>query len=243
VPDRIIRAGILTSEAVNSLSWQAEVFYRRVMSVVDDFGRYDGRPSVLRAALYALKIDRVSEPDIGKWIGECQEAGLVRMYTVDGKPYLELSKFGQKIRTLKSKWPDPPADVGNCQQMLADVPVVVDVVVVDKKTLSGKPDPVPKPKLNGYSHQAKEVLDFLNEKTGRQYRPVPVNLELIAARLKDGATVQDCRQIIAKKCRDWNNNPDMEQYLRPATLFNRTKFAQYQGEIVNPAEVKNGSLS
>ncbi len=39
MPNRIIREGILTSEAVNSLSWEAEVFFRRLLSVVDDFGR------------------------------------------------------------------------------------------------------------------------------------------------------------------------------------------------------------
>jgi hypothetical protein len=133
MPDRILRVGILTSESVNRLSWPAEVFYRRLMSVVDDFGRYDGRPAVLRASLYALKVDRVSEPDIGKWIRETEEAGLVRTYTVTEKPYLEISKFDQKVRAVKSKWPDPPlAIVGNCRQTPANAPVVeVGVVVED----------------------------------------------------------------------------------------------------------------
>jgi hypothetical protein len=133
VPDRILRVGILTSEPVNRLSWPAEVFYRRLMSVVDDFGRYDGRPAVLRAALYALKVDRVSEPDIGKWIRESEEAGLVRRYTVTEKPYLEISKFDQKVRAVKSKWPDPPTIAGNCQQTSANASVVeVGIVVGDE---------------------------------------------------------------------------------------------------------------
>jgi hypothetical protein len=128
VPDRIVRVGILTSDAVNRLTLGAEVFYRRLMNVVDDHGRYDGRTEILRAVLYPLRLERVSGPDIGKWIRETEEAALVRQYLVEGKPFLEIVKFGQKIRS-RSKWPDPPASADSCQQLPADVPVVVDVVV------------------------------------------------------------------------------------------------------------------
>jgi uncharacterized phage protein (TIGR02220 family) len=81
--------------------------------------------------------------------------------------------------------------------------------------------------------QAKEVLSFLNEKTGRAYEPVDANLKLIIARLKDGATAVDLRQVVAKKCREWIGDPKMAEYLRPKTLFNATNFAQYKGELVN----------
>ena len=79
-----------------------------------------------------------------------------------------------------------------------------------------------------------QLLQFLNEKTGRNYQPVRANIELILARLKDGASVDDCRAVIAKKCREWATDDKMRFYLRPATLFNRTKFAQYQGELAAP---------
>lgn len=125
MPDRYVRAAILTSEPVNQLSWAAEVFYRRLMSVVDDYGRYDARPIILRTALYPLKIDRVSDSDIGKWMTECVEAGLVRGYTVDGKQYLQVVKFGQRVRSA-SKFPAPPGEsddllssADNCQQLSA----------------------------------------------------------------------------------------------------------------------------
>ena len=36
MPTRILRDGILTSERVNLLDWEAEVFYRRLLSVGDD---------------------------------------------------------------------------------------------------------------------------------------------------------------------------------------------------------------
>jgi uncharacterized phage protein (TIGR02220 family) len=81
-------------------------------------------------------------------------------------------------------------------------------------------------------HDALEVLEFLNQKAARQYRPVEANLKLIMTRLRSGATVLQCRHVIAKKTREWKNDPIMAEYLRPATLFNATKFEQYLGELL-----------
>lgn len=83
----------------------------------------------------------------------------------------------------------------------------------------------------GLKPNALEILNFLNEKTGKRYQPVPANIEMIVARLKDGATVEEMRMVVAKKCREWSGDEKMAIYLRPATLFNRTKYAQYQGEL------------
>jgi len=102
---------------------------------------------------------------------------------------------------------------------------------VNHQDMSGKPDVVLLNGKNKFKNEAIEILSFLNEKTGRNYRAGKVNLDFIAERLKEGATVAECRQVIAKKAREWKGT-EMEGYLRPATLFNRTKFAQYQGELV-----------
>lgn len=107
--------------------------------------------------------------------------------------------------------------------------------------MSGKPDDthpkdssfekVKNKSIKALKSQAREVLDFLNEKTGRNYRPVDANLNLITARLSSGATVGQCFQVIAKKFRDWKDNPEMLMYLRPETLFNKKKFESYLGEV------------
>lgn len=109
MPDRIVRTGILTSEKVNELSWFGEVFYRRLMSIVDDYGRYDARPTILRAQIFPLKINQVSDADIVKLLEDCSKAGLISIYEVDKKKYLELLNFNQRLRAKNSKFP-PPAD-------------------------------------------------------------------------------------------------------------------------------------
>lgn len=116
MPNRILREGILTSDRVARLSWPAEVFYRRLMSVVDDFGRYWGKLELLRAGLYPLQLDKVGNPDVARWIAEAREAGLVRTYTSESKEYLELLDFRQHVRAEKSKFPQPP-DICNADAL------------------------------------------------------------------------------------------------------------------------------
>lgn len=110
MPNRILREGILTSERMERLNWAEEVFYRRLMSVVDDFGRYYARPALLLAACYPLLLKKVSDSDIEKWLSACENAALVRVYPAeDGKRYLQLMDFKQQVRAGKSKFPQPPS--------------------------------------------------------------------------------------------------------------------------------------
>jgi hypothetical protein len=123
MPNRVVREDILHSDRVDKLTYPAEVFYRRLMSMLDDFGLGDGRLSVIRSTLYPLRLDRVSEADLGKWIAECEKAGLVSRYTVDEKPYVVLHNFRQSPRQKRQKYPPPPnlqADASTCKQMQAD---------------------------------------------------------------------------------------------------------------------------
>ena len=103
MPTRIVREGILTSEPVNKLSDRAENFYRRLMSVADDYGRFYSHPSLLRAACYPLKLDVISEADVKQMLSECIAVDLIVCY---GGKYLQVLKFGQQTRS-KSKFPQP----------------------------------------------------------------------------------------------------------------------------------------
>lgn len=108
MPSRILREEILTSLLVNELDYPSEVFYRRLMSVVDDFGRYDAQPSLLKAKLYPQRLEKVREADISRWLAICEKAGLIALYVSDSKPYLELFRLG-KPRADKSKYPPKPS--------------------------------------------------------------------------------------------------------------------------------------
>lgn len=120
MPSRVLRDGILTSERVDLLDAEGEVFYRRLMSVVDDFGRYTAHSSLLIAALYPLRVKDVTEEQIEARLAACVAAKLVLVYTVDGKRYLQLLDFNQQKRAERSKCPEPPSGrAADAQQVLS----------------------------------------------------------------------------------------------------------------------------
>lgn len=79
--------------------------------------------------------------------------------------------------------------------------------------------------------EALEVLYFLNVKLKRSYPSNASNVDLIVARLNEGFSVKQMKQVIVRKMREWHGNERMMPYLRPATLFGRSNFAQYVGEL------------
>lgn len=88
---------------------------------------------------------------------------------------------------------------------------------------------------NGFSPESLEVLTWLNMKAGKNFRPVAANLTFIDARLRDGITPAQLRAIVTRKVREWGGT-DQAKYLRPETLFNRTKCEQYVGELPKVSE-------
>jgi uncharacterized phage protein (TIGR02220 family) len=79
---------------------------------------------------------------------------------------------------------------------------------------------------NDSSKPYKTIVDYLNEKADKKYRANnKATQKHINARLKEGYTVEDFKIVIDKKCAEWKNT-EMEQYLRPETLFG-TKFEGY----------------
>jgi hypothetical protein len=154
VPIRLLREGILSSDRVETLDAPAEVFYRRLMSKVDDYGLFDARPAMLRSSLYPLRVDRVREADITRWIAACEKAGLIALYSHDGKPFMQMLDTGWQTRS-EPKFPLPPwgkaepprAIASNCLQPQATAPVFGVVVGVEDEGGDGaKRAPKPRKK-------------------------------------------------------------------------------------------------
>ncbi len=127
----------MTSERVAALSWPAEVFYRRLHSVVDDYGRYFAKPMALRAACYPMQLDRVKDSEIEKWLAESQDARLIKIYSVDDQTFLELLDFRQQIRAKKSRFPDPVN--GSEHHLQSSAKQTQAIVLDDSKVLETLP--------------------------------------------------------------------------------------------------------
>lgn len=94
------------SESIDSLSEGAEVFFTRLIMKADDFGCYYGNPKLLSSTLYPLK--KVAQDKISKYRDECAQSGVIQVYQVDGKEYICIPNFGQRLRAMNRKFPEPP---------------------------------------------------------------------------------------------------------------------------------------
>ena len=122
MPNRIIKDSIHTSEKLNQLTDFQFRVWTNLITFVDDFGRGDARPAVIKGTCFPLR-KRVTEKDIEAALKALAGAGCVGLYEVDGKPYLYFPNWGshQSIRNQKSKFPAPES---NCMQLHANVPVI-----------------------------------------------------------------------------------------------------------------------
>lgn len=72
----------------------------------------------------------------------------------------------------------------------------------------------------------KEIIDYLNQKTGKQYRHTTAKSKrVIEARWNEDFRLDDFKRVIDNKTNDWLNT-DSDKYLRPETLFG-SKFEGY----------------
>lgn len=118
MPSRILREGINSSSRILALSPGAEILYRRLMSVVDDYGCYHAAAQTVLAACWPTMPDKVCLQDVDRWLAECQQGDrpLLKIYLHDGAKYLQMNDFNQKVRT-KSKFPQPADNLqADCQQ-------------------------------------------------------------------------------------------------------------------------------
>lgn len=114
MPNRIIRDGINDSLRVNALPQLTELFYRKLQLLVDDYGRYEAEPLLLRAKLYGLRPE-VSVEEVCEHLRALASIDnpLIVLYEVNSKKYLEIQGFGQRTRT--EKFP-APALASKCGQ-------------------------------------------------------------------------------------------------------------------------------
>ena len=77
---------------------------------------------------------------------------------------------------------------------------------------------------------AEQIIDYLNEICGTSYKAnTRKTVDLIKARMNEGFTVEDFKTVIYKKAKQWKDDKNMCQYLRPITLFS-PKFESYLNE-------------
>lgn len=115
MPARMLREGILDSKAVCNLSDSGQIFYRCLMSIVDDYGRFEVDLDLIRTKCFWRQIDRWQLSRVEDALSECSLAisddgqPLVLIYQISktGKKYLQINNFQQRLRQMVEKCPSP----------------------------------------------------------------------------------------------------------------------------------------
>lgn len=112
MPDRIIKESSCTSDTLNGLSDFEERFWWRLVVNCDDYGRFDARPAVLKSRLFPLMGGKTNK-NMAEALRKLASVGLVKIYEVDGRPFLQVVKWDkhQRIRAKRSKYPSPNESV------------------------------------------------------------------------------------------------------------------------------------
>ncbi|SOY56834.1 conserved phage C-terminal domain-containing protein [Cupriavidus taiwanensis] len=248
---RNIKPGFFKNYELADLGPMCQVLFAGLWCLADKEGRLEDKPRLIKAEVFPYY-----DCDTNGELTKLERCGFVRRYRARGVAVIEILNFkrhqsphhteraselpGYDERESVSDCSETEMDIHrevtvNSQSMDGENPpdcLIPDCLIPDSPNpdslipdtlgtpLSGKPD-----------DDAEQILAHLNAKANRDYRPVQSNLKLIRARLKEGATPAEMRAVIDLKVAQWARDPKMAQYLRPDTLFNATKFAQYVGQL------------
>ena len=137
MPTRYLKPGVRDSDAINKLSALAETLFYRLLVTVDDFGRADARPAMVKAQCFPIK-EEVTSAKCAELLVELSTCGLIVTYLANEKSCLQILKWDNKPRAADSLFP-APAD--GCIQTYTDarkprtvLPVTVTVTVTGTKT-------------------------------------------------------------------------------------------------------------
>lgn len=221
MPNRILRDWT-DSEAMNSLSFQAESLFTRLIMKADDFGCFHANPKLIKGALFPLR--DIKDSDISKWLDECHKAGLIAFYSESSKTYLFIKNFGQRLRTMKKRFPQPN----------------------DSNLLTNGGNPPPETKRNEVETNPKQNteteievppagFDFVGEFnliTGRNFKATEGVKKSLAARLKKYSPEEILRAVQNCFNDPWHSqNP---KYLTPEFILREEKLEKYRQTLIIP---------
>lgn len=223
MPNRLIKDSFRTSDKIASLTdFEFRLWVSLIVSV-DDAGRGDARPAIIKGNAFPLR-ERVTAKDINDALHGLAAKGCVSLYEVDGKPYFWFPTWAehQRIRECKPKYPDPPENSGFTPS--AEICGELPQVAADCGELRPESNPNPNPNPSTphapqggrfaefWAQYPKKVGKGAAEKAFDRIKPDKQTFD----RMMDAISAQ-------KRSRQWTENNG--QYIpNPATWLNQRRW-------------------
>lgn len=183
------------------------------------------------------KETKLAKNTIRKWIKVFQEDGQIEVNSTHEYTVIKVTNYA-KYQDVPH-YPDMPIDTPTDTPIDTQVDTRVDTPLEPDRTRITR---ITNKDIYSWAENdrevGKQVIDYLNEQTGKSFHYTESNLKFIKARMNDGYNLEDFKTVIDKKCKEWKNDSKMQKYLRPETLFNATKFEGY----LNQQEVQGKEM-
>lgn len=200
MPTRYLKPGIRDSESIDKLSPLAETLFYRLLVTVDDFGRFDARPAMIKANCYPVK-ESITINKCKDLLVELKDSGLIIVYQTDSKSTLQMCKWDNIPRAKESKYPgmnDACIQLHTgAKHLHTDVPLTVTVTETETKTeTKTKTDLTP----SGVSQSVWQ--EFVNHRKAKKAQVTQLVIDGIQAEAdKAGFTLEDALKEIV--VRNW----------------------------------------
>ena len=189
---RTIKPDFWTDEKIVELKPFARLLFIGLWNLCDDHGRMEYSPKRIKLQLFPA--DKL---DIAQTCGELREIGLIHIYSIQGRDYIQVINF-PKHQQIKdgdraSKYPEPLAQI--CAENPANLPQIAQSSQEGKgregkgkdqgKEEEAPPDPV------------EEIFSYWQTELGHEQAKLGDDrLKPIKARLKEGYTVERIKQAV-----------------------------------------------
>jgi len=115
MPQRFLRPGITNSERWNKVPIEAQNLFIRLLTLVDDYGRCDGRASVVCGQCFSVWNELNPDSEItlavtAQLLQQLAAGHLIDVYEANGKRVLQIEQWQERVREgSKERWPANPA--------------------------------------------------------------------------------------------------------------------------------------
>jgi len=226
---RILLKSISESKKLAALKTDgARLLYTWLIPHVDVNGCFSGDIEVIKGQIFTRL--KKSDREIESFLCDLEEAGLIVRYESEGDAFIFLPTFEEKQPHLnKEREAAPRIPRPTPEQLKSKSGLNQDKIPLKFKV---------KVKVKENVEILTPVVEYLNQKTGKNFSPTSTaTLRHINARIAEGRTFEDFKHVIDVKVRSWLDDPKMNAYLRPETLFG-SKMEAYLNEyiVLTPVE-------
>lgn len=143
MPTRLLYEKICDSATLAELTGDEERLFHRLVVKADDYGRFHAHPSLLLGACFPLLIEKLEVAQVRAWRDRLADVGLIRVYEVEGREYLQLVTWGeyQRQRGSKPKFPPPLGGAESCGESPQAADICGSRVVKTRRPVAGSRRP------------------------------------------------------------------------------------------------------